>query len=91
MKNVGFITSWMTASEIESNPMQTVTNGNVNLNNNVNSNDMSEAHIELKKRIELTSYIITSDTFNEKPEDKRKEFIDELKWLLALDVQLQIA
>ena len=84
MRNrIGFATSWMKKEDstvIEQ--IETVSNIQVAGTN------ISPAHIELLGRIEMTEQVITGESFSKIPSEKRREFLDELKWLVSINAQL---
>ena len=49
---------------------------------------ISKAHAEIKGRILITEAVITGETFSSMEKDKKQEFIDELKFLTAVDAEL---
>lgn len=86
MKNsVGFVTSWMN-DENSPQPMQKISN-ETNSSQNIQSG-LTPAHLELKARIKGVEIVMQGVEFAKKSVKKRKEFMDEFKWLVALDAQL---
>jgi len=85
-KHIGFITSWMdieSTSEVqELAPLQTITAGNEN------QSQLTPAHLELQFRIALTEKAISSKNFAKLEAKKKREFLEEYKWLISLNAQL---
>ena len=82
-KHIGFITSWMEnegSAEIGTlEPIQAIQN---------NTENLTPAHFEVRKRIELVEAVIFGEKFSTLSKEKKNNFIKELKWLVALNAQL---
>lgn len=82
MRNrIGFATSWMKKEDSTVIEQAEVINSNQPIG-------VSPAHMELLGRIELTERVIAGENFSKIPTEKRKEWLDELKWLVSLNAQL---
>ena len=85
LKHIGFVTSWMlneVNSEVEEiQPIQEITN-------NVPTIELSPAHTELFARMEMVETIITGDKFAKLSKEQKINFLEELKWLTAINTQL---
>ncbi len=85
LKRVGFITSWMLnegESQVEElQPIQAIVN-------EVPTIQLSPAHSELLTRMRMAETVITGEKFANLSKEQKFEFLDELKWLTALNAQL---
>lgn len=85
LRHIGFITSWMLNegdTQIEElQPIQAIVN-------EVPTIQLSPAHSELLTRMRMAETIITGDKFVGLTKEQKLEFLDELKWLTALNAQL---
>lgn len=96
-KSVGFQLPWDFIGENVETEIETdIAENPVILISNEKSSDagieidkpISKAHAEVKGRMLMTEAIITGETFSEMEADKKKEFIEELKFLTAVDAEL---
>ena len=57
-------------------------------NKNEGESSISPAHAEVRGRILVTEMLIEGENFAVMTKEKKKELLDELKFLTALDVEL---
>lgn len=85
LRHIGFVTSWMLnegESQVEElQPIQAIVN-------EVPTIQLSPAHSELILRMQMTEIVITGDKFIGLTKEQKFGFLDELKWLTALNAQL---
>lgn len=85
--NIGFTPSWMQGEEnVNTQQLEPITN--ILVSDKQEIQYITPAHLEVKERIEMTERAISQDAFATFEANKKAILLAELKWLVALDVQL---